>query len=168
MTGKNATCPGSGWSTEMPSNRYSFVRGRPPLMRGSCEAGGKATPGASDASVMNVRPLSGRPTIFSADTTSPRLGVDVRSIDASPVTVTVSLTAPKPSAKSTLTLAPVATRTPWRTAVLNPVNSTRMSYTLGAMPVTAYTPAVVVTAVRAILRSTSVAVIVAPGTTAPA
>ena len=54
MTGKNATWPGSGCSTEMPSKRYSFVRGRPPLMRGSCEFGGSATPGASDASVMNV------------------------------------------------------------------------------------------------------------------
>ena len=48
MIGKNATWPGSGCSTEMPSNRYSLVRGRPPLMRGSCELGGSATPGASD------------------------------------------------------------------------------------------------------------------------
>ena len=48
MFGKNATCPGSGCSTEMPSNRYSLVRGRPPLMRGSGAAGGggSATPGA--------------------------------------------------------------------------------------------------------------------------
>ena len=37
MFGKNATWPGSGCSTEMPSNRYSLVRGRPPLMRGSGE-----------------------------------------------------------------------------------------------------------------------------------
>ena len=39
MIGKNATCPGSGCSTEMPSKRYSLVRGRPPLMRGSSEFG---------------------------------------------------------------------------------------------------------------------------------
>ena len=51
-TGKNATCPGSGCSTEMPSNRYSLVRGRPPLMRGRSEPGGSATPGVSAASVM--------------------------------------------------------------------------------------------------------------------
>ena len=51
--------PGSGCSTEMPSNRYSLVRGRPPLMRGNCEFGGSATPGASGASVMKLRPLSG-------------------------------------------------------------------------------------------------------------
>ena len=57
MTGKNATCPGSGCSTEMPSNRYSLVRGRPPLMRGSCDPGGSATPGASAASVMKLRPF---------------------------------------------------------------------------------------------------------------
>ena len=39
MFGKNATWPGSGCSTEMPSKRYSLVRGRPPLMRGSGDAG---------------------------------------------------------------------------------------------------------------------------------
>ena len=59
MFGKNATCPGSGCSTEMPSNRYSLVRGRPPLMRGSGEPGGSATPGARPASVMKLRPFSG-------------------------------------------------------------------------------------------------------------
>ena len=46
MIGKYATCPGSGCSTEMPSKRYSLVRGRPPLMRGRTEFGGSATPGA--------------------------------------------------------------------------------------------------------------------------
>ena len=60
MFGKKATCPGSGCSTEMPSNRYSLVRGRPPLMRGSEEPGGSATPGARPASVMKLRPFSGR------------------------------------------------------------------------------------------------------------
>ena len=62
--GKNATCPGSGCSTEMPSNRYSLVRGRPPLMRGSGAAGGggSATPGTRLASEMKLRPLSGRST----------------------------------------------------------------------------------------------------------
>ena len=74
MTGKNATWPGSGCSTEMPSNRYSFVRGRPPLMRGSCELGGRATPGASDASVMNVRPFNGSCTTCSCSTTVPEAG----------------------------------------------------------------------------------------------
>ena len=61
--GKNATWPGSGCSTEMPSNRYSFVRGRPPLMRGSGAAGGggSATPGTRLASAMKLRPLSGSP-----------------------------------------------------------------------------------------------------------
>ena len=61
MFGKNATCPGSGCSTEMPSNRYSLVRGRPPLMRGSGDAGGggSATPGTRPASVMKLRPFSG-------------------------------------------------------------------------------------------------------------
>ena len=59
MIGKNATWPGSGCSTEMPSKRYSFVRGRPPLMRGSCEPGGSATPGTSAARVMKLRPFSG-------------------------------------------------------------------------------------------------------------
>src|SRR6266850_2411921 len=60
MIGKNATWPGSGCSTEMPSNRYSFVRGRPPLMRGSGAegGGGSATPGARLARVMKLRPLS--------------------------------------------------------------------------------------------------------------
>ena len=64
MFGKNATWPGSGCSTEMPSNRYSLVRGRPPLMRGSDDPGGSATPGASPASVMKLRPFSGSSTTF--------------------------------------------------------------------------------------------------------
>ena len=65
MLGKNATCPGSGCSTEMPSNRYSLVRGRPPLMRGNGAAGGggTATPGARAARLRKLRPLSGRSTI---------------------------------------------------------------------------------------------------------
>ena len=67
----------------MPSKRYSFVRGRPPLMRGSCEFGGSATPGASVASVMKVRPFSGSCTTCSCSTTVPRLAVSARSIGAS-------------------------------------------------------------------------------------
>ncbi len=68
-TGKNATCPGSGCSTEIPSKRYSLVRGRPPLMRGSWEPGGNATPGASVASVMKLRPFSGSAVTFSEEIT---------------------------------------------------------------------------------------------------
>ncbi len=98
-TGKNATCPGSGCSTEMPSKRYSLVRGRPPLMRGNCDPGGSATPGDSVASVMKLRPLSGRAGIFSSETTWPRLAV-ARRAGASPVTVTVSATPPTASEKS--------------------------------------------------------------------
>ena len=50
----------------MPSKRYSFVRGRPPLMRGRTEFGGSATPGAIAASMMNSRPFSGSWTICSS------------------------------------------------------------------------------------------------------
>ena len=64
MLGKKATCPGSGCSTEMPSKRYSFVRGRPPLMRGNDEPGGSATPGARPARVMKLRPFSGNSAIW--------------------------------------------------------------------------------------------------------
>ena len=71
MFGKNATWPGSGCSTEMPSKRYSLVRGRPPLMRGSDDPGGNATPGARPASVMKLRPLSGSSTTFRLSMTCP-------------------------------------------------------------------------------------------------
>ena len=85
MFGKNATCPGSGCSTEMPSNRYSFVRGRPPLMRGSGAAGGggTATPGERLASEMKLRPLSGRSTTFRLSMTWPSPEVSLRSSGAS-------------------------------------------------------------------------------------
>ena len=100
----------------MPSNRYSLVRGRPPLMRGSGEPGGSATPGASAASEMKLRPLSGRPSMFSRETTCPRLDVALRRSGASAVTVSVSLTAPRLRASSTRTVSPVATCTPPRTS----------------------------------------------------
>ncbi|MGC4083505.1 MAG: hypothetical protein QM736_15685 [Vicinamibacterales bacterium] len=112
MFGKNATWPGSGCSTEMPSNRYSLVRGRPPLMRGSDELGGSATPGASPASVTKLRPFSGSATIFVLSMTWPRLAVRLRNCAASPTTRTVSATAPMSSRASRRTASPVATRTP--------------------------------------------------------
>ena len=82
--------PGSGWSTEMPSKRYSFVRGLPPLMRGRTEFGGRATPGAMAASMMNRRPFSGSRTTCSFSTTVPRLAVSTRTTGGSATTVTCS------------------------------------------------------------------------------
>jgi len=57
--GKKTTCPGSGCRAEIPSKRYSFVRGRPPLMRGNCVPGGNATPGACAGKVDKVAGFSG-------------------------------------------------------------------------------------------------------------
>ena len=67
----------------MPSKRYSFVRGLPPLMRGRTEFGGRATPGAMAASMMNRRPFSGNCTTCSFSTTVPRLAVSARTIGES-------------------------------------------------------------------------------------
>ena len=115
MFGKNATCPGSGCSTEMPSNRYSLVRGRPPLMRGSGAAGGggSATPGTRPARVMKLRPLSGRSTTFLLSMTWPSPEVSLRSSGASAVTVTASVSA----AELQLQVEPDASR-PWRAECL--------------------------------------------------
>ena len=104
----------------MPSNRYSLVRGRPPLMRGSGEPGGSATPGASAASEMKLRPFNGRLSIFSRDTTCPRLDVALRRSGASAVTVSASLTVPSSRSRSTRMVSPVATCTPPRTSCWKP------------------------------------------------
>jgi len=84
------------------------VRGRPPLIRGNCEVGGNATPGARDASVMNVRPFNGNCTTCSCCTTVPRLAVSARRIGASAVTVIRSRTSPTASSKSMRAFSPVA------------------------------------------------------------
>ena len=132
MFGKNATCPGSGCSTEMPSNRYSLVRGRPPLMRGSDEPGGRATPGTRLASVMKLRPFSGRPTTFCWSTTCPSPDVWPRRSGASAMTVMASSGAPTFSSTSSRTVSPVAMATPARTSGRNPANSTRTAWVPGA------------------------------------
>jgi len=80
---------------------YSLVRGRPPLMRGSDDPGGRATPGASAASEMKLRPFSGRFCTCSSATTWPRPPVSVPNTEASPVTRTASWTPPNSSTKST-------------------------------------------------------------------
>ena len=136
MFGKNATCPGSGCSTEMPSNKYSLVRGRPPLIRGSDEFGVSATPGTSPASVMKLRPFSGNAVIVWFPMTCPRLAEALRSSAASPTTETASVTAPTVSAASSRTVSPVATCTLRRSSDRNPANSTRMLYAPGASPAT--------------------------------
>ena len=133
--GKNATWPGSGCSTEMPSNRYSLVRGRPPLIRGSgaVGGGGRATPGTRLASAMKLRPFSGRSTTRRWSMTWPRLPFWLRSIEASAETVTVSV-APTSSATSTRSVSPVATRKPVRTSGRKPCSVTCSSYSPGASP----------------------------------
>jgi hypothetical protein len=75
---------------------------------------------------MKLRPLSGSATIFSSDTTSPRLPVARRNTGASAVTVTDSLMSPTVSSKSSLIVSPVSIRTPSRRAVRNPASSTPM------------------------------------------
>ena len=127
MFGKNATWPGSGWRTDTPSKRYSFVRGRPPLMRGSDEPGGNATPGTRPVSEMKLRPFSGRSTTLRVSTTCPRAEVALRSREASAVTVTTSATPPIPSARSTRMVSPVANQMPLRRNGRNPVASARTS-----------------------------------------
>ena len=116
----------------MPSNRYSFVRGRPPLMRGSCDGDapaavpplpGSATPGASDARVMNVRPFSGSRTT-SDPTTAPRLAVSARRNGASAVTVICSRTSPSTRLKSSRIFSPVESLTPSRRTGVNPARAT--------------------------------------------
>ena len=52
-------------------------------MRGRTEFGGRATPGAMAASMMNRRPFSGSCTTCSFSTTVPRLAVSARTIGAS-------------------------------------------------------------------------------------
>ncbi len=88
--GKKATVPGSGWRTETPSKRYSFTRGRPPLIRGKAEPGGRATPGTSATSGMKLRPFKGSPTTLLREMTCPRPEDWERRSDASATTVVVS------------------------------------------------------------------------------
>ena len=89
-------------------------------MRGRTEFGGKATPGAMPASMMNSRPFSGSRTTCSFSTTVPRLAVSARTIGASPTTVTCSRTSPTLRSKSMRAFSPVARRTPSRRTGLNP------------------------------------------------
>ena len=113
MIGKNATCPGSGCSTEMPSKRYSFVRGRPPLMRGSSELGGSATPGSErrqrDEAAAVERQLD---DLLVVDDLPEAGRLRCGGCGASAVDGHLSLTLPTASSKSTRTFSPVATCTP--------------------------------------------------------
>lgn len=84
-----ATNDSSCCNTEMPSKRYSFTRGRPPLMRGndgpSDVRGGAAIPGVKATSERTLRPFNGRLTILRPSMTCPRLACSVRRKDASSV-----------------------------------------------------------------------------------
>ena len=154
----------------MPSKRYSFVRGRPPLMRGSSDVGGSATPGASDASVMNVRPFSGSWTTCSCATTVPRLPVSARSTGR--VGRHGHLLAPRADGQLEVDarrgsgrrggspLTPEACEA--RQLDLDPIQRP------GPRPVAPYTPSAVETTIRWRLVSRLVTVMVAPGNGCPA
>ena len=129
MLGKNATCPGSGCSTEMPSNRYSFVRGRPPLMRGNGAAGGggSATPGTKrgqrDEAATVERQIDDLPVVhdLTKDAVSSakqrRIGSDGDRLGHIPPTVDLQV--------RDRTVSPVARRMPSRVSVRKPLSSTR-------------------------------------------
>src|SRR5919197_1186127 len=91
ITGRKAICPGSGCRTGMPSNRYSLVRGRPPLIRGNAEPDGSATPGASAMTGTNERPFSGTASAAAPSITVARVA-SARGAERSPLTSTVSST----------------------------------------------------------------------------
>jgi hypothetical protein len=109
-------------------------------MRGNWEPGGNATPGASDASVMKVRPLSGRAVTRSWGTTAPRLAVSVRSTGVGAATVTDSLILPGESCTSARVASPVATRSPVRDTFEKPSSATSRRYSPGGRLDAANTP----------------------------
>src|SRR4029453_14981793 len=108
--------------------RYSFVLGRPPLIRGkegpAVVGGGWATPADNVTNERKFLPLSGISTIFRLLITCPRPPLSVRSSDASWTTVTNSVTAPGSGTTPGRTRSPVASRTPSRKDCLNPIAST--------------------------------------------
>ncbi len=129
--GKKATCPGSGCSAEMPSYKYSFVRGRPPLMRGSTVAGGRLTPGASCVRLIKLRLLSG-----SAITVVPGMCVSMSlspacSSGASALIVTVCASLPTGKTRFVETVWPTLAVTPWRFKCSKPSAVTSIEYTPG-------------------------------------
>ena len=137
-------------------------------MRGNCELGGSATPGASDASVMNVRPFNGSWTTCSCSTTVPRLAVSARNAVASAVTVTSSRTSPIVNSKSRRAVSPVAMRIPSRRIALKPGITTSTRYRPGGRLGAAYTPLFVVTTTRCWFVASLASVTVTPATGAPA
>src|SRR5258708_16217580 len=108
--------------------RYSFVGGRPPLMRGNegpaVVGGGWATPADKLTSERKFRPLRGRSTILRLFTTCPRLPLSVLSSDASSFTVTVSASVPGSSTNFPPTPSPFPIPTFSRTQPLHPLPST--------------------------------------------
>ena len=154
----------------MPSKRYSLVRGLPPLMRGSGAAGGGgiATPGARLASVMKLRPLSGRSTILRLSTTCPSPELSPRRSEASATTVTASVTPPTSSCRSSRRGSPVASRMPSRVRGRNPSRSMRTRYASRRERGEHEETSSPDTAVRATPLSAAVIVTVAPGMATPA
>ena len=93
--------------TEMPSKRYSLVRGRPLVILGSGAAGGggTATPGARLASEMKLRPLRGRSTTRRLSMTWPSPDDSLRRSDASAFTLMASVTVPISNRRSRRTVS---------------------------------------------------------------
>ena len=132
--GRNGTCPGSGCSTEMPSKMYSLVRGRPPLMRGNADAGGRATPGASTVRSTKLRPFSGSASTRARETTCPSVADSVCSRGARRVTTTDSLRPPSSSSTSMRSRSPLCSSSPSRTMRRKPASSTTSRYAPGCRP----------------------------------
>jgi hypothetical protein len=92
--------PGSGCSTEMPSNRYSLVRGRPPLMRGKLRVRRQRHAGASDGEHDERAAVQRQLDDLLLLDDGAEAGRSARRIGASAVTVTCSRTSPTRSSKS--------------------------------------------------------------------